>query len=70
MVTDTPKPKMTQNFFDDVKFFDEADDMYLPPVFRTDQRVRFIFRQRFQPSMQLSLHGSDAWPSNPDGPVF
>lgn len=32
MITDIPKPKMTQNFFDDVKFFNEADDVHLPPA--------------------------------------
>jgi len=42
MVADIPKPKMTQNFFDDVKFFDDVDDVHLLPAFRTDQRVYFI----------------------------
>ncbi len=40
--SDIPKPKMTQYFLDDVKFFDETDDMHLAPAFWTDQRVHFI----------------------------
>ena len=42
MVTDIPKPKITDNLFDYVEFFDKAYDTHLALALGTDQRVHLI----------------------------
>ena len=59
MVTDIPKPKVTQNFFDYVEFLDKTDDTHRALALATNQKVHLIdFLNQASPTL-TELFGRD-----------